>query len=147
MANCNECKNYFKHHYDQSCCGGDLESIECDLFEQLPNEEIKVVKKKSDTIQELIEFCEEIAQEHEERAEKYDRWDEEESVYADYCTSYAAKHRKIAEILSGIICGKPILFSSVQQCTLCGNTCPLSPQEQFDVRNELCGAKNGGEQQ
>lgn len=102
MANCNECKNYFKHHYDQSCCGGDLESIECDLFEQLPNEEIKVVKKKSDTIQELIEFCEEIVQEYEERAEKYDRWDEEESVYADYCTSYAAKHRKIAEILKEI---------------------------------------------
>ena len=92
-------------------------------------------------IGDLIRFCEEIAQEHEERAEKYDRWDEEESVYADYCTSYAAKHRKIAEILSGIIYGKPILFSSVQQCTLCGNTCPLSLQKQLDVRNELCGAK------
>ena len=35
MANCNKCKNYFKHHYDQSCCGGDLESIECDLKEIL----------------------------------------------------------------------------------------------------------------
>ena len=32
---CNECKNYCKHHYDQSCCGGDFESSDCEFFEQV----------------------------------------------------------------------------------------------------------------
>lgn len=43
--------------------------------------DIKSLKPKIQDIGELIEFCEEIAQEHDERAEKYDRWDEEETDY------------------------------------------------------------------
>lgn len=54
---------------------------------------------KATSIDDAIQHCLDVVEEKKNKADKYNRWDEWESVYADECIQCATDHQQLAEWL------------------------------------------------
>lgn len=54
---------------------------------------------KATSIDDAIQHCLDVVEEKKNKADKYNRWDEWESVYADDCIQCATDHQQLAEWL------------------------------------------------
>ncbi len=79
---------------------------------------------KATSIDDAIQHCLDVVEEKKNKADKYNRWDEWESVYADDCIQCATDYQQLAEWLTEL----KALRSTLELCKKCQyvSECPIN---------------------